>query len=623
MQCCVPFCKSHGEGKAISFPGLPSEVHLRAAWLRALGKQDNLSDSAVVCSQHFLSDDLYETESGLWQIRTGAIPSTVQVCMICLDTDSKLLLMSKHKLEEAYEKLTGQPLCDQGNLKQTLCVQCAQRLMNFSRFRDKSLRARALMMDLVEKHELITREHIQMIDRTKRQLNSNMVLTTLGPDHCDLHILEHPSEDNQKELEETKLEFTVKIEENDESMSVDEDMEMKTEDDNNVNNFVQDLIKFESILFQCTHCLKEFVYDHAYMQHTCMRLQHSDGDGECEKPHAAVSSSSAHSSLITENRQADPSPSTHTTMTLAIPLPASLAANIEMKESSTEQADIDVSGRRTTPTDCSVKLYDIFPKKVVEEKVTVSKTMYVCDLCQKMFKQKKVLSQHIRSHSLVKRFACKICQYKTKYKHHLKLHMKTHTGEKPYSCKLCERKFVTNSRLVMHIRTHTGEKPYSCKLCERKFISSSHLVEHVRTHTGVKPYPCNLCNRRFNTSSQLATHMRHHTGEKPYHCKLCEYKCAKNNALVMHMRTHTGEKPYHCKVCEYKCVQSCQLAVHMRTHTGEKPFHCKLCEYKCAQSCQLVRHMRIHTDEKPYFCKLCEYKCNQNSQLVVHMRKHW
>nr|XP_034838171.1 uncharacterized protein LOC117994363 [Maniola hyperantus] len=312
MRCCAPFCKntpdnvspSEREGKEISFHGLPSEVHLRAAWLRALGKQDNSPDSAVVCSQHFLSDDLYETESGLWQIRTGAIPSTVQVCMICLDTDSKLLLMSKHKLEEAYVKLTGQPLCDQGNLKHTICVQCAQRLINFSSFREKSLRACALMMDLVEKHELITREHIQMIDRTKHQLNSNMVLTTLGPDHCDIHIVEHPSEDNQKELKETRLEDIFKFEGNDESMSVDEDMEMINEAD---INFVQDPLKYESVLFQCTHCLQEFVHEHAYMQHMSMHRQHGDSDGECEtsqvwKPHTAVSSSSAHSSLITENR---------------------------------------------------------------------------------------------------------------------------------------------------------------------------------------------------------------------------------------------------------------------------------------------------------------------------------
>nr|XP_034835715.1 uncharacterized protein LOC117992166 [Maniola hyperantus] len=166
----------------------------------------------------------------------------VQVCMICLDTDSKLFLMNKHKLDEAYKKLTGYPLCDLGNLKQTLCVQCAQRLINFSRFRDKSLRARALMMELVGKHELITQQHIQMINRTKHQLKSNMVLTTLGPDHCDLHILEQSSEDKQTELEQTCHQVIVKIEESDDSMSVDEDIDVVNEDDNNADNIKDELV---------------------------------------------------------------------------------------------------------------------------------------------------------------------------------------------------------------------------------------------------------------------------------------------------------------------------------------------------------------------------------------------
>nr|XP_034837823.1 uncharacterized protein LOC117994057 [Maniola hyperantus] len=238
--------------------------------------------------------------------------------MICLDTDSKLLLMSKHKLDEAYETLTGHPLCDLGNLKQSVCIQCAQRLMNFSRFRDKSLRARALMMELVDKHELVTRRHIKMINRTKHQLKSNLVLTTLGPDHWDLHI-EYPSEDKQTELEETTI---MKTEESDDSMSVDEDMEVIYEDENNLEDFVQHQLKYESTLFHCTLCLKEFVHEDAYMRHfMSMHLQDGDGDGECDasqvcKPHTAVSSSSSHSPLITENRPADPSPSAHAAMTL-------------------------------------------------------------------------------------------------------------------------------------------------------------------------------------------------------------------------------------------------------------------------------------------------------------------
>ncbi|CAH2211111.1 jg14172, partial [Pararge aegeria aegeria] len=78
------------------------------------------------------------------------------VCMICLDTEGKLFLMSKHKLAEAYEKLTGYPLFDVGNLKKTVCVLCAQRLRNFRRFRAKCSRARSLLNDLVEKHELVS-----------------------------------------------------------------------------------------------------------------------------------------------------------------------------------------------------------------------------------------------------------------------------------------------------------------------------------------------------------------------------------------------------------------------------------------------------------------------------------
>ncbi|XP_045783212.1 uncharacterized protein LOC123879509 isoform X2 [Maniola jurtina] len=316
MRCCVPFCKntsdnvstSHEEGKAISFHGFPSEVNLRGAWLRALGKQDNLPDSAVVCSQHFLNDEIYETDSGVRQISTGAIPSTVQVCMICLDTDTKLYLMSKHKLEEAYEKLTGHPLCDQGNLKQTLCIQCAQRLIDFSRFRDKSLRARALMMDLVEKHELITSQHIEMINCTKHQLKSNMVLTSLGPDHCDLHILEHLPEDNQTELVETSHILEVKPEGSDDSMSVDEDTAVMNEDGSNIYDFVQYPLEYEDAFFHCALCLEEFVHEHAYMQHMSMHLQNGDGNGECDtsqvcKPHTAVSSSCSHSSLISENNR--------------------------------------------------------------------------------------------------------------------------------------------------------------------------------------------------------------------------------------------------------------------------------------------------------------------------------
>uniref|UniRef100_S4P342 THAP domain-containing protein 9 n=1 Tax=Pararge aegeria TaxID=116150 RepID=S4P342_9NEOP len=153
MQCSVPTCETTAdtisEADGITFHEFPNEGHLRNAWLKALGIQVSpLPDSAVVCSMHFLYDDIDETESGLKEIRSGAIPSTVQVCMMCLETNGKLFEMSKYKLEAAYERLMGQSLCDQGKLNNALCTQCLQLLVKFSSFRDKALSTRSMLMEL-------------------------------------------------------------------------------------------------------------------------------------------------------------------------------------------------------------------------------------------------------------------------------------------------------------------------------------------------------------------------------------------------------------------------------------------------------------------------------------------
>ncbi|XP_023951330.1 zinc finger protein 343 isoform X2 [Bicyclus anynana] len=193
MQCCVPFCESTftSESNGVTFYRFPSDIYLRAAWLRALGTQDTRRlqpDTAVVCSLHFLDDHFYETAARGRQICSDAIPSTVQMCIVCLDTDSKLVSMSKRQLWLAYGLLTGQTVYLGTNLQGAMCVLCAQRLSNFSRLRDLSLRARSLMMDLIQKYGLITIQHTTIMKETAKQLKHNLVSTTSEPNQCDLYI---------------------------------------------------------------------------------------------------------------------------------------------------------------------------------------------------------------------------------------------------------------------------------------------------------------------------------------------------------------------------------------------------------------------------------------------------
>ncbi|XP_023954102.1 zinc finger protein 260-like [Bicyclus anynana] len=612
MLCCVPFCRNAagnvrtaegmGKDEGITFHGFPSETCLRAAWLRALGKQDtHLPDSAVICSQHFLSDDFSETESGSRQIVPGAIPSTVLVCTMCLDSGSKQLLMSKYNLDEAYQEFVGLPLCDQGNLQQTLCVQCAYRLINIIRFRDDSLRTRSLMKDLVEKHEVITNQHIEIIKRDKVLLKSKFVITSLGPDHCDIHIVEE-QEDKQTESVDTGHSgddtVVVKIESLD-SMLVDTNMEVKKEydevvvphgqvsDKGTVFVEVPTLLKCENIPYECTICVEDFLCEEDYIAHMHMHLQNSDADSECVtsqvcEPRTAVSSS-WHSAHLIEHNSADQSlaDDCHSSTHLAQPYSIPLAAP---KEGDTFNKGV----RKRTINDSNKAKTDINPHTGEKKKP----------------------------------YSCNLCKYEGAQKEHLVRHMRSHTGEKPYSCDVCKYKCSQKEHLMKHMRSHTGEKPYSCNICDCKCVQKIDLVYHMRTHTGEKPHSCNLCEYKSARKSGLVKHMRSHTGEKPYSCNLCEYKCARKEHLVNHLRNHTGEKPYSCNLCDYKSSQKHHFADHMRTHTGEKPYFCTLCEFKCASNCSLVRHMQTHNSDKPYSCNKCEYKCKVKRSLQLHMRKH-
>ncbi|XP_023952140.2 uncharacterized protein LOC112056038 [Bicyclus anynana] len=332
MQCCVPFCENTSDNVStsenITFYGLPREGNLCTALLRALSIEDHhLPDTAVVCSQHFLDDDFLNTNTSVKEIHSNAVPSTVQMCMICLDTDSKLTLMSKHKLEEAYEQLTGLSLfqlCCQANLKQTLCVLCAQKLMNFNRFRDLSLRAHSLMTDLVGQHELNTIKHKELLNCTTAHLKCNLTQTTLGVNHCDLYI-DHTDEEKQTAAEETVVggvaTVAVKNEGSSDSISSTDNLEMSQKDDNHRDNSnndcafddeysdrnielesrlldeaiseancwkaaehvasTQSLIKSESAILECAFCFADFVQEPAYKEHMSKYHQNAGSDTPC------------------------------------------------------------------------------------------------------------------------------------------------------------------------------------------------------------------------------------------------------------------------------------------------------------------------------------------------------
>jgi len=77
-----------------------------------------------------------------------------------------------------------------------------------------------------------------------------------------------------------------------------------------------------------------------------------------------------------------------------------------------------------------------------------------------------------------------------------------------YSCTVCDKKFKDKRGIDEHMRYHNEEKPFECPECGKKYYQHTHLKEHIRVHTGEKPYECFICNKKFRHATNFSRHKR-------------------------------------------------------------------------------------------------------------------
>ena len=96
---------------------------------------------------------------------------------------------------------------------------------------------------------------------------------------------------------------------------------------------------------------------------------------------------------------------------------------------------------------------------------------------------KPAASQNISTSSFLnKRYKCQICGKIFAQKKYAEMHFRTHNGEKPFKCSVCNVGFLTNGNLKRHMIVHTGEKPYTCSYCGKSFSFSTNMKRHIQIH---------------------------------------------------------------------------------------------------------------------------------------------
>ena len=97
---------------------------------------------------------------------------------------------------------------------------------------------------------------------------------------------------------------------------------------------------------------------------------------------------------------------------------------------------------------------------------------------------------------------------------------------KKNQCEVCGKIFTQKKDLEKHSRTHLKKdkickKDFPCQLCEKAFSRVDSLRDHVRKNHPVADvhkmnFPCKFCGKTFTSSTEFLVHVEDHRAMNQY-----------------------------------------------------------------------------------------------------------
>ncbi|XP_017849842.1 transcription factor Sp2 isoform X2 [Drosophila busckii] len=112
------------------------------------------------------------------------------------------------------------------------------------------------------------------------------------------------------------------------------------------------------------------------------------------------------------------------------------------------------------------------------------------------------------------------------------------------TCPTCQREFKKKEHLTQHVKLHAGLRPFKCSEdgCDKAFSRKEHLSRHLVSHSGQKMYTCDECKKPFSRKDNLNKHKRSHNTQtcetRMHHCEICNKNFPSKQLFEKHNEMH-------------------------------------------------------------------------------------
>ena len=190
-----------------------------------------------------------------------------------------------------------------------------------------------------------------------------------------------------------------------------------------------------------------------------------------------------------------------------------------------------------------------------------------CDVCGKIFKDRKYIHNHKRFVHGTEKYDCDQCDYSTKQKVMLKYHKEAKHSGVTFDCKLCDYKACRPYNLTEHIKNVHENVQYNCTQCDYSAKRPETLNHHIKAV---------------------------HENNYKFSCDKCQYKCMQQNRMAIHIASVHEKIKHDCSQCDFKSTSKASLKLHFKSlHLGIRHY-CDECTYKATSIGGLNKHKKIH-----------------------------